>query len=194
MDKTAKTAYTIHPLMTKRYSPRTFEDRIIEEDKLNRIFEAIRWAPSSMNDQPWNLLVGLKGKNDVYDKIMDSLAEFNQIWAKLAPVLVVIVADKISAKTGTTNNVYQYDAGQAASYLSMQAMEENIYTHQMGGFDKDKMQTIFNIPEQFEPVSVIALGYLGELENLPENFQKMEMTERVRKEQSEFVFRDAWGK
>lgn len=194
MKKPAKTDFDIHPVLNRRYSPRTFEDRMIEEDKLDRIFEAARWAPSSLNDQPWHILVGVKGLNDVYDKIFSSLLEFNQIWARLAPVLVVMVADKISRKTNKTNHVYLYDTGQAAAHLSMQAMAEDVFVHQMGGFDKDKLISTFSIPERFEPVTAIAMGYAGKLENLPEKFQEMEKAERTRKSQKEFVFRDGWRK
>jgi nitroreductase len=193
MEKPANTNLDIQALIKRRYSPRTFADKAVEADKLERIFEAVRWAPSSMNDQPWHLIVGTKEEQKNYDRIFDSLVEFNQIWAKLAPVLVVIVADTLSAKTKKRNTAFAYDCGQAAAYFSLQAMEEGLFTHQMGGFSKEKITEAFDIPERFEPVSIIALGYKGKIEDLPENFREMEKAERERRPQSAFVFTSDWG-
>jgi len=186
ISKPADTQYSIHPLLAERYSPRTFDHKIPDADILNRIFEAVRWAPSSMNDQPWSLIAGIKGTS-TYDKIFESLVEFNQKWAKLAPVLIVIAGNKKSAKTAKENSAYKYDCGQAAAYLTFQAMQEDIYTHQMGGFSKEVLISNFSLDDHTEPLVVIALGYRGSPDNLDENFRKMEYSKRIRKQIADFV-------
>ena len=55
MEKPAETAYPIHELLRRRWSPRAFSDKMVETDKLRSLFEAARWAPSSNNEQPWSI-------------------------------------------------------------------------------------------------------------------------------------------
>ena len=57
MEKPAQTQFPIHELLKKRWSPRAFDERPVEADKLLSLFEAARWAPSSNNGQPWRFLV-----------------------------------------------------------------------------------------------------------------------------------------
>ena len=62
--KQAKTAHDIHPLLKKRWSPRAFADQEIPEEVLNELFEAARWAASSMNEQPWQYVYAQKGTEE----------------------------------------------------------------------------------------------------------------------------------
>lgn len=187
--KTAITEFRLNDLIYRRYSPRTFEPIIPEREVLLRIFEAVRWAPSSMNEQPWRIIAGIKGSN-TYQKIFNSLVDFNQKWAHLAPVLILIYGNKISSKTGLQNAAYLYDCGQAAAYLTFQAMHEGLFCHQMGGFDKDIIIRDFYLSDQFEPVSIVALGYPGKLDYLQESFKKLELAERSRKPLEDIVIID----
>jgi len=184
--KPALTEYNIHPILKERFSPRTFSDKIPDKNILENLFEAVRWAPSSSNDQPWNLIVGIKGTL-TYQKIFSSLVDFNQKWAHLAPVLIVISGEKKSKKTGKLNSAYQYDCGQAAAHLTFQAMHEGLYAHQMGGFSKESIIMDFNLKDDFDPMIVIALGFLGTPDLLDNNFRKMELATRTRKLHSDFV-------
>ncbi|MFW5725570.1 MAG: nitroreductase family protein [Bacteroidota bacterium] len=192
MDKPAITNLEIHPNLKKRWSPRSFTHQPVEPDKLQRIFEAARWAPSSFNDQPWRFVVGRIGTN-TWDMIHSTLTEFNQKWAKLAPVLGITIGKIISDKTGKPNRVYQYDLGQSIAYITFQATEEELYIHQMGGLDTQKAAEIFNVPEDYKVLTAFALGYKGEPELLEEDFMKMERSERQRHELSKIVFEGTFG-
>ena len=75
--KIADTEFPVHSLIKTRWSPRAYDSRPVEPDKLKRIFEAARWAPSASNLQPWYFLVGFKG-DDVYAKIFGTLTP---LWA-----------------------------------------------------------------------------------------------------------------
>jgi len=187
LNKDADTTHSIHPLIKKRYSPRIFSDQLPAKEVLERMFEAARWAPSSMNDQPWHFIVGIKGEGDQYNLIFETLVEFNQKWAYTAPVLVLLCGNTLSAKTGKENRAFRYDCGQAAAFFSIQAMEENIYVHQMGGFDAAKARSFFRLPAELEPLVVLAIGYLGDAELLPAPFYDLEKAKRIRKEQTDFV-------
>ena len=96
------------------------------------------------------------------------------------------------AKNGNDNVIAKYDLGQSAMSLVLQAQSMGLFTHQMGGFDSEKARTLFNLPENYVAVSIIAVGYLGTLDQLGEDLRKLEESPRQRKEQTEFVF-TKWG-
>lgn len=182
----------IHQLLKKRWSPRAFDSKLIEEEKLRNILEAARWSPSASNIQPWVFFLGIKG-DETYDKIYQTLVEFNQLWSGLAPVLI-LHCGKITTKDGIANGTWQYDTGQSVAHLTFQAMEEGLYVHQMSGFDALKAAELFALPEDVRAISVSAIGYLGEPSLLPPRMQKSELAERERKEMNTFVFSDEFGR
>ena len=148
-ERTISTDYEIHTLLAERRSPRAFAADMIEPEKLQRIFEAARWAPSSSNEQPWRFIVGIKGNGPAYDKIFSTLSERNQNWAQSAPVLAIGVAKKEFSHNDKPNRFHQYDTGQAVAYLTMRAMAEGVFIHQMGSYSASQAREIFNIPDDF---------------------------------------------
>ncbi len=193
MNKTAKTTFEIHPLLRERWSPRAFSNRMVETDKLFRMLEAARWSPSSSNEQPWRFIIGLKG-DETYMKIYDTFVEFNQLWAKTAPVLMLSVGHRMSLKNqGKPNVSYVYDVGQAVAHLTIQAMSDGLFVHQMGGFDKEAAARFFDVPAEFEVLTAIAVGYIGDPEVLHPNLKKMEYAERERRPLDTMMFRTKFG-
>ena len=95
----------VDDLIRRRWSPRAYADKEVPPAELKRLFEAARWAASSSNEQPWRFLVGRRG-DETYQKIFNALVEFNQSWAKSAPVLVLSVAKKTFTQKGTPNRVW----------------------------------------------------------------------------------------
>lgn len=189
--KQAELEYEVHPIIASRWSPRAYDTRPVEPVKLQRIFEAARWAASSSNLQPWYFLVGMKG-DEAYEKIFETLVEFNQLWAVNAPLLVLAIS-KTTNQRGEPNKSYAYDLGQAVATLSLQAIAEGIYTHQMGGFDAAKAAGLFGIPEDYKALVVFALGYLGDHGELHHKLQKLELSPRIRRSTREFVFTGSFG-
>jgi nitroreductase len=190
--KHAPTELGINEVIASRWSPRAFSDKPVSADDLTKIFAAASWAASSTNEQPWRFLFGRKG-DETYAKILDSLVEFNQSWAKSAPVLLLSVG-KLTFSPGPYGggaNAYAlHDTGAASANLSLQATELGLHTHGMGGFDRDKARASFNIPADFEIGAVWALGYLGEADSLAGVLKERELAERTRKPIAEFVFSD----
>lgn len=192
MEKPAETQLDIHPLLKKRWSPRSFTSQKVENDSLARIFEAARWAPSSFNDQPWRFIVGRKG-DQTWEMILDTLVEFNRKWASLAPVLVLNVGKKISTKTNKPNRVFQYDVGQGVAHLTFQVMQEGLFMHQMGGLDTAKAAQIFHVPEDYQVLTAMAIGHKGQPDLLEEDFEAMEKTHRDRLPATDLVFEGKFG-
>lgn len=183
--KKAETQFTIHELIANRWSPRAFSPKDVEPEKLMRLFEAARWAPSAFNKQPWSYLVGKKG-DDIYNKIFQSLSPFNQAWVLKAPILVLCLGDTLGPR-GEFNRSFAYDCGQANALLSIQATHEGLFLHQMGGMDYEMISKSFEITENREAVVAFAIGYYGNFQELAESNQKMELTPRSRKKVEEFV-------
>src|SRR5271155_1314164 len=181
--KPAETSAPIHDLIRHRWSPRAFDARPVEPEKLRSLFEAARWAPSSYNAQPWYFIVGAKSDPENYNRILDTFVEFNQGWAKQAAVLALSVA-KLTFD----------DVGQAVASLNIQAEALGLSVHQMAGIDPEKARKLFNIPADYEAVAGIALGYAGDPASLGDEMRKRELAPRQRKPLDSFVFAGQWGK
>ncbi|ELS32033.1 MULTISPECIES: nitroreductase family protein [Pseudanabaena] len=193
MEKPALTDHEIHPLIAQRWSPRAFDSKLVETGKLAQLFEAARWASSCFNDQPWAFIIATKDDTVNYQKMLDCIVPGNVVWAQVAPVLGLIVAQKAFKHNGKPNAWGEYDAGQAAATLVLQATALNLVVHQMGGFDATKAIATFNIPETARPIAAIAIGYAGETSNLPADLQERENAPRDRYPSSSFVFTGGWG-
>ena len=191
MDKPADTQYPIHELITRRWSPRAFDDRPIEPEKLRSLFEAARWAPSSNNGQPWRFLVATKENKAEHDRLFNCLVEGNQKWAHRAPVLLLSVA-KLSFDDGTVNRHAWYDTGMAVENLVIQATALGLVVHQMAGFDVEKARVDLCLPSGYEPVAMIAVGYPGDPALLSDHLRAREAQPRVRKPSTEFVYSATW--
>lgn len=182
----------ILPVILQRWSPRSFADRNVSSEDLRTIFEAVRWAPSSYNEQPWRFLVGHRG-SETYQKILESLIQLNQVWAKTAPVLILNAAKTTFSHNNLPNPVAVYDLGAAAATLCYQATALGLHTHQMAGFDRDLARRLFDVPEDFVFGAAMALGYQGDPSVLTIDYQvQQETAPRTRKQLSDFVF-SSWG-
>lgn len=181
----------VREAIEKRWSPRAFSDQMVKRELVKDLLKTGGKAPSAFNEQPWSYIVGFKGEKS-YDLIFETLVEFNQSWTKTAPVLMIGVVRKAFKKNNTPNAHDRHDLGQSTAYMTLAAMEEGFYLHQMGGFSADKARELFDIPEGFEAVTAIAMGYPGDKSQLPEDLAEQESPESPRKDLSEFVFEEKW--
>jgi nitroreductase len=182
----------LHELISRRWSPRAFEDRPVEPEKLAVMFEAARWAASSFNEQPWRFVWAARHEHDLFARLFDCLAEKNQLWAEKAPVLFLTVAARKFSHNGKPNRHNWHDVGLAMGNLSLQAASMGLMIHQMAGFNPDKARENIKIPVEFEPVAMVAAGYPGDPDSLPAQFRPSETAERTRKPLTELVFHGEW--
>lgn len=182
----------VHSLIQDRWSPRAFDSKPVENEKLEALFNAARWAPSAMNEQPWRFVYATKDDPEAYQKLLSCLVEANQVWARNAPVLILSVAKTNYSNNGNSNAYAWHDAGMATANLALQATELGLHLHIMGGFSADMARKVLNLPEGYEPVSMIALGYLGDADQLPEHLKAREGAPRNRKPLQELVFNGTW--
>jgi nitroreductase len=193
LKKPADTATAIHDVLRHRWSPRAFDSRPIEPEKLRSLFEAARWAASSYNAQPWYFIVATKDDPENYKRVTDCFIEFNQGWTKGAPVVALSVAGMKFQHNGQPNTHAFHDVGQASANLALQATALGLQIHQMAGILPDKAREIFGIPEGFNVVAGIALGYPGDPASLPDHLREKEVAPRERKPLNSFVFTGKWG-
>ena len=179
----------IHNIIKDRWSPVAFSDQAVDQQVLESLFEAARWAPSSFNAQPWKFLYGHK-RDSIYPVLMDLLSEANQKWAKTAPILVLTMAEKVAPGRTSPNRFAFHDTGMAVGNLLAQATASGLFAHLMGGYDNEKAKQILNLPENYEPAAMIAIGYKGDPSNLEADVAAREKRERTRNPHSEFVFNE----
>jgi nitroreductase len=195
--KHASPDHEILDLIRRRWSPRAFDaSRDIARADLLRLFEAARWAPSSMNEQPWRFVVaGRRSTPEAFAALHGALTGRNPMWAGAAPVLGLVAVRKTFEALDATNESAWYDAGQAVALLVMQATAMDLSVRQMAGFDRDRVRAALAIPPAFEPAVAMAIGYAGDPDTLSmEKDRSAERKPRVRKPIGEFVFEGKWGR
>jgi len=193
MQKLAPNDFPVHELIRERWSPRAFADKPVPQDLLRSIFEAARWAPSSNNEQPWAYIVAVREDKENFDKMLSVLVEFNANWAKSASVLALAVTKLAFAKNNTPNRNAQYDTGAATLLLSVEATANGLAVHQMAGFSHEKAREVFGIPEGWDAIAALAIGYPGDPASLPQPLRDRELAPRTRKPIAEFVMAGHWG-
>ncbi len=179
----------IQDLIRQRKSTMAFSKRSVGDFEMTKLFEAARWAASSYNRQPWRFIYAYKDKNEeLYNILFNLLAEFNQAWAKAAPVLMLTMARIKYEDAGEDYKHSWHDLGLAMGNMALAATSIGLSLHQMSGFNPEKATTVLNIPDFLEPVSMVAIGYPGDITNLPLDIHKMESKIRNRKPVEEIAF------
>jgi nitroreductase len=152
-------------IIISRQSDRKYSDKPVEKDKLDRIIEAGRMAPSACNAQPWKFIVVTK--SELREKIAVAasakLLGMNNFVGK-APVILVIVREKpnFSSKVGGTLKNKDYsliDIGIASENICLQATAEGIGSCIIGWFDEAMIRKILDIPKSKRVELIITLGY-----------------------------------
>jgi nitroreductase len=185
--------FPVIDLIRKRRSVRAFSTEPVEQEKINSLFEATRWAPSSTNEQPWVFIYATKQKGELWEKLFEALNEGNKIWAKDAPLLILSLARKNFTRYPGPNAHALYDLGGANAFLSLQAVELGLQVRQMAGFSEEKAIRLLNIPDEFELGVFMAVGYPGDPSALPEPLKARESAPRERFLQDVFVMNEPFN-
>lgn len=179
---------SILPIFKQRHSGRSYEpSRPVSKEQMRLLAEAAQTAPSSYNDQPWVFIFCDRTTNpQAFAKAMKGLVEFNQGWAKNAPLLVIVASDTKSRQTKKDNPWGPYDTGAAATCMALQAASMGLMAHQMGGFEPEVIAKEFDIPSHYVPMAVMAVGY----ESLAE---EAKTPPKERQPLDENFFLGSWG-
>jgi nitroreductase len=179
----------IHPALSSRWSPYAFDpEREVARDDLAALFEAARWTMSSYNAQPWRYIVGVRGRSQaVWEQVYESLLEGNQGWAKNAPVLALGLARPDFEHNGKPNMAFMHDLGAASASLTFEATTRGLVVHQMIGIDRDKARDLFQLDDSIDPVTGLAIGYVGGPGSVAEEFANRDRKKRERKPMDEII-------
>ncbi|MGY1719269.1 nitroreductase family protein [Blastococcus sp. SYSU DS0552] len=177
--KTAVTAVPLHPLLAGRWSSRALDAaHELTDAQLTALLEAARWAPSANNSQPWRFAVARRGTPE-FAAVQDALARGNRVWAHASSALVVVAAET-AGPDGAPRPWAVYDTGQAVAHLTVQAEHEGLAVHQLGGFDRERVAALLDLPTAVVPLVVLALGRRDAEAELPEALAARERAARER--------------
>src|SRR6476620_12388120 len=150
-----------------------------------RLFEAVRWATSSYNGQPWRFIYA-KRNSEAWDKLFSLMVDFNKSGSKNAAVLVVVISRKNFEHNGKPSVTHQFDAGAAWENLALQGETQGLVTHGMQGFNYEKARRDLSIPAKFDVLAMVAICKPAQKEILPTDVQQREQASE-RKPLSEMV-------
>jgi nitroreductase len=177
------TNYPILKELNQRKSVRGFLPKEIEPEKMEALWAAAQWAPSSSNKQEWHYYaVTGEGRH----KLAEVLNRGNH-WALKAPLIIGVTRDG-SIENKTESREYgMYDVALSVMSLVVEAEHQGLRTHQMAGFKDEPFRRILNIPEKEIPVVMVVIGYEGKVEDLDPIVQAKENHARTRKPIGEVV-------
>jgi nitroreductase len=172
-----------------RRSIRKYKSDPVPEEVLQKVMEAVRWAPSWANTQCWEVIVVKDSK--AKSELMTAIGETNPAFSAFtqAPLLLVLCGKKgVSGfKKGETMTVkgdwLLFDTGLAMQTLCLAAYALGLGTVIVGNFNHRKAEEILGTPPNIEVVAVTPLGY-----------PLTEVSGPKRKEISEFVYYEKYGK
>lgn len=171
-------SHGVLPLFVQRWSPRAFADTKVNPETLHAMVEAARWAPSSINLQPWKFFI-TNGPGATRDLWNTAVGAGNRPWSDKAPVLVWVVARKTMganpyAPPEAPNRHGFFDTGAATVQFVLEGERHGLKSHYMGGVDVAKAHQILGLDAEHEVVCAIAIGHPGDAASLPENFRARE--------------------
>jgi nitroreductase len=174
----------VDAIFVNRWSPRAMSGEEIDEATLKSLLEAARWAPSSNNNQPWRFIYARRNTPH-WNTIFNLMDESNQVWAKNAAVLIVVIS-KTTFDSGKPARTHTYDAGAAWVSFALQGSLKNLVVHGMQGFDYDRAKKELHVPDDYQVEAMIAVGKYGKKEDLPDYQQEREFP-KSRKSVSEIA-------
>ena len=148
---------TVLEAIRKRYSCRAYEDRPVEQEKLDKVFEAARLAPSAKNLQDWRFVV----VRDRQTKAKVAEAANNQRFIADAGAIVVGCSHSDHVmRCGQA--IAPIDVAIALEHIALEATELGLATCWIGSFHPDKIRAILGIPEDIAIIELMALGYAAD--------------------------------
>lgn len=169
-------SHDIAPFFLERWSPRAFTEEAIGVEQLLPLFEAARWAPSSMNAQPWRFVYQLRGSGR-WQETLDCLSGTNRSWAFRAAALVAFVSQEQADFGGgpVPSPTHSFDTGAAWMSFALQAHLSGWHTHGMSAFDHGRLRRVLGVPDGFAVDAMVAIGKIGDRDMLEEKLRGKEV-------------------
>ena len=181
MVKKANPDHPILDVIAERWSPYGYDGKPVSADDLKSVFEASRWAASSFNEQPWRYIVASSDDEGAFKRMLSCLVEPNQAWAGSASALALGIASMTFARNGKPNTVAVHDLGQASAYLALEATSRGLYVHQMSGILPERARELYGVPEGYEVITALAIGYAAHPDTVIDRFREADTKPRGRR-------------
>jgi nitroreductase len=164
--------------------------REVEQEKIEKVLDASRLAPSARNQQPWRFIV-VKGKENVENVVTKAFFEFSQAF-KEAPVLIFACANPSDDDIHEGREYYLFDIGLAFENMLLAATDLGLVTHPMSSVNEDELRKVLNIPDEVRFVAATPLSYPSE--GSYDKAAKEKLGQRTRKSLKEVAYSETWGK
>lgn len=175
----------VDPVFVDRWSPRAFSDQPVAQEHLDAVFEAARWTPSWMNNQPWLFYYETDGPGR--EAVLATFMEFNRGWASRAPVVGLVLAR--TGLEGFMARTRDFDTGAATMAMTIQATKLGLSVHLLGGIEVDAAHELTGTdPGDTIALAGFVLGHQGDPSMLEKKLQEREKPSD-RKPVEEFAFK-----
>ncbi|NLL78595.1 MAG: nitroreductase [Clostridiales bacterium] len=154
-------------IMQRRYSVRKYTNQKVEEEKIQKILEAARIAPTAANLQPVKIFV-IQSEEGI--KKIEKAANVYQ-----APLAVLVCADREKAWKRPFDGMIttDIDASIVTDHMMLEATEQGLGSVWICYFDPDVIKKEFEMPDGLEPVNILAIGYADDAPAAPDRHKTM---------------------
>jgi nitroreductase len=182
--------------MRSRWSPSVFDDgHVLDRDQVALLLTAARWAPSCGNAQPAHFVVAERGSPS-HQVLVRHLSRGNSRWVPRASLVLVAGAQHAPDERGEGGykpDYADYDTGQAAAHVTLQARAMGLEAHQFAGFDKDAVAAELGVPAYVRLLAGIAIGVRGDPAAVPAEDAERDQRARRRVPLSARAHGDDWS-
>ncbi len=147
----------LEPIRNRR-SVRAYKDQEVEEDKLNRVLEAGRLAPSAKNRQEWKFIV----VRDKETRVKLAAACNGQEFIGAAPVVIVACGMETEYHMSSGQPTTTVDSTISLDHMILQAEAEGLATCWIGAFQAPEVKKLLGVPDDVDVVHITPLGYAAE--------------------------------
>jgi len=155
---------TVLEVIRKRYSCRAYQDKAIEQEKLDQIFEAARLAPSAKNLQDWRFVV--VSDKDKKRQVAES-TNHPEVFGKAGVMIAACSNSNDVMKCGQA--VGPIDVAIALEHICLQATELGLATCWIGSFEPEKVRKVLEIPQDVAIIELMAVGYPADKAKKPQH-------------------------
>ncbi|MDP8315580.1 MAG: nitroreductase family protein [Candidatus Celaenobacter antarcticus] len=182
----------VYEAILSRKSIRSYDTKQLEDDKLDKILEAGRLAPSWQNKQCWQYVV-VKDKDTIGKLALKSgLISKSNFFIKDAPVVIVACANPNDSGHLNGQDYYLVDVAISFQQMMLAAWEMGIGSCWLGAFNDKKVQEILGIPEKLKVVALSPFGYPKDKDSLYAKAIKTFAGSKKRKDIEKIVHWEKW--
>jgi nitroreductase len=146
-------------LINKRYSVRAYKSDPIEKEKLLKVLEAARLAPTANNRQPLQIIV-----IHTKQKKTKLLSIYQREWFVQPPIVICVCGNKGIAWVRKDGRSYlDVDAAIVMDYVTLAATDLGLGTCFIAAFDAVNARKVLSLPDEIEPILFTPLGYPDDL-------------------------------